>query len=76
MRVKARNSTELKSTLIATYAKCGRVEEAEELFNLLYLQEELDVIIWNAIIDVYGKHRMIDKVCVRIISICSTQTTK
>ncbi|XP_057815481.1 pentatricopeptide repeat-containing protein At4g30700 [Cryptomeria japonica] len=46
------------NTLMDMYAKCGRMENAREVFDRMTLR---DVISWNAIISEYAQHGHIEK---------------
>lgn len=43
----------VRSALVTMYAKCGSVEDAEELFDT---KTALDVVLWNAMIAGYAQH--------------------
>jgi pentatricopeptide repeat protein len=55
---RSKSSLEVDNTLINMYAKCGEIEQAEQVFASM---KEKDIVTYNALIFGYGMNRCVDK---------------
>jgi pentatricopeptide repeat protein len=55
---RSKSSLEVDNTLIDMYAKCGEIEQAEQVFASM---NEKDIVTYNALIFGYGMNRCVEK---------------
>ncbi|KAH9313683.1 hypothetical protein KI387_022310, partial [Taxus chinensis] len=58
MKSKFRNTVSVWSALITAYVKCGRIEDAYQVFQKMH---ERNLISWTAIIAGYNQHGLLDE---------------